>query len=538
MMPKPRKTILLCLALILSVAALYGQFLHNPVVFDDLYFFMEDGGGKHPVSTYRFSIFQPRSLPYATLAWTNGWFGIDLMPFRLGNLLLHAALALALFGFLSTLFAALQGDNQRELGLSTQSTAFFAALLFALHPVATYAAGYLVQRTIVMAAMFSILAMWAYVKGSVREKPILLWLSVPLYYLAVFSKEHAIMLVFVFIGLTVLLHANWLAKLKARVGLFAALFAIAAWVLSARLKIIGAVYEINAPQMLQQTDASLSYLLSVLTQSWLFFKYIFLWLLPNPAWMSVDMREPFAQSVGSVYLLAAMGFVAWGAGALYLLFQRGRLGLLGFGMLFPWLMFFTEFSSVRIQVFVLYRSYLWAVGAACVLPVIIRPLQARLASMILLILAVAALAASMDRLLTFSHPITLWSDAVKLIDGRTNVQGAARIYYNRGTYFIRNGFAEEAIDDFKKAIASEPNFAEAHGNLGAVYLNNAQWTNAITGFTDAINIAKSKGDQPAPVYIYGRAQALENMGNMQEALIDYQESCRLIQLGCKKIVLR
>jgi hypothetical protein len=536
-MTQTKKTGLLGVLLVVFVAVLYGQFLQNPIVFDDLYFFMLDGDGNQPVSSYHFAVFELRSLPYATLAWTKAWFGLDLIPFRVGNLALHAAVTLTLFAFLSALFSAALGENQNEVGLTPQLTAFFATLLFALHPVSTYAAGYLVQRTIVMATLFSMLALWAYVQGSVRKKPILLWLSVPLYYLAVFSKEHAIMLILVLVAITVLLHSDWRAKLKERAVLFAGLFAVAALVLVARRGILGTVYEINAPEMLLQTDASLSYPLSVLTQSWLFFKYVFLWLLPNPAWMSVDMREPFAQSMGSVYLLSAMGFGAWGVGALYLLFQRGRRGLLGFGMLFPWLMFFTEFSSVRIQeVFVLYRSYLWAAGAACVLPVIIGHLQARLAAMFMVVFAIAALALSMERLVTLSHPILLWGDAIKLVEGRSGVQGAARIYYNRGTEFNNSDLVDQAIDDLKQAVILEPRFAEAHGNLGAVYFKKAEWAKALASFTKAIDIAKSKGVPPTTRYIYGRAQALEKMGDMPRALVDYQESCRLIQRGCEKLI--
>ena len=47
-----------------------------------------------------------------------------------------------------------------------------------------------------------------------------------------------------------------------------------------------------------------------------------------------------------------------------LIWRGGRLGLLGFALLAPWLLFATELSAVRIQEqFVLYRSYLWMAPA-------------------------------------------------------------------------------------------------------------------------------------------------------------------------------
>jgi len=86
--------------LLLTAALLYGQFLWNPIVFDDLQFFMVDATGHQPVDDYRYSIFELRSLPYATLAWGKALFGLDLIHFRIENLLLHAAVAIALFFFL------------------------------------------------------------------------------------------------------------------------------------------------------------------------------------------------------------------------------------------------------------------------------------------------------------------------------------------------------------------------------------------------------------------------------------------------------
>lgn len=515
------------------VAALYGQFLWNPILFDDLPFFMVDREGNQPVSNYHYSPFELRSLPYATLAWSKAWFGLDMFHFRVENLILHAAVVLALFGFLNSLFATVWGERAKD-ELSTHAAAFLAALLFALHPVATYAAGYLVQRTIIMATLFCLLAMWSYLYGSIRQKPLWLWLCVPFYYLAVFSKEHAIMLPAALLALTMLLHDDWPAKLKQRWAIFVVLAAIAAVVFFLR-GMLGMVYELNAPEMLVETDGNLSYPLSIITQSWLFFKYSLLWVFPNPSWMSIDMREPFARSMLSPYLLAFCGFVTWGMAAFWLLQKRGRTGLAGFALLFPWVMFFTEFSAVRIQeVFVLYRSYLWAVGAFCLLPVILSRLNARTASFIMAVIALAMFPVSMERLMTFSHPVLLWDDAAKLVKGRTDLPGVYRIYYNRGTELIKIDMPDPAIADLKQAIALSKDFAEGYGNMGAAYLKKGDWQSAVASFSKAIEIAHGRNHSSSPRYIYGRAQAYENMGEINNAQDDYRVSCRLANRGCEK----
>lgn len=515
------------------VSFLYVPFLWNPIVFDDIYFFLQDDQGNQPVSSHHFELLQLRSLPYATLAWTKAWFGLDLINFRVGNLLLHIAVALSLFGFLSRLFAGVLGDSRSQT-LSPRWTAFFAALLFAIHPVSTYAVGYLVQRTIVMATLFSLLALMMYVKGSTQQKPIWLWLSVPLYYLAVFSKEHAIMLPAVMMALTVLLHNDWQNKLKQRWGFWLALLVIAIVVLLSRKGLLGAVYEINAPEMLN--EAKVAYPLSVLTQTWLFFKYMFLWVFPNPAWMSIDMREPFAPTIFSHYLIAAVCFLVWGIGAILLLLKRGLPGLAGFGLLFPWLMFMTEFSSVRIQeVFVLYRSYLWVPGLFCLLPVVTYRLKGRNTTLVLAAVVLTMFPLSMGRLMTLSHPVLLWDDAEKLVKERLNLPGVDRIYYNRGTQLIHVNKPNAAIADLKQAIALSPEFVEAYGNLGAAYIKNSDWLNAVAAFSQAIDIAKGKGKIASARHFDGRARALEALGQFEKAQADYRESCRLGKRACDKV---
>lgn len=522
------------LLLLIAVVVVYGQFLWNPILFDDLPFFMVDNAGNQPVSNYHFSLFELRSLPYATLAWTKAWFGLDLIGFRVGNLLLHAAAVLALFGFLAKLFAAVCGERS-ETDLSPRLAAFFAALLFALHPVATYATGYLVQRTIVMATLFGLLAMLCYLHGSIRHKSLWLWMSVPFYYLAAFSKEHAIMLPFTLLALTMLLHADWRAKLKQRWGIFAALAMIAMFVLLVKRGLLGSGYEIHAQEMLGEIDSQLSYPQSVITQSWLFFKYAWLWLFPNPAWMSVDMREPFARSLFSPYLVATGCFVAWGVGAFWLLLKRGRTGLAGFALLFPWLMFFTEFSTVRIQeVFVLYRSYLWAAGAFCLLPVVFSRFNARVAAFILTIIALAMIAISMERLVTFSHPILLWDDAEKLVQGRSDLPGEYRIYYNRGTEYIKIDQYDMAISDLKRSIELYADQPPAYGNLGWAYIKKGEMEQAVRAYNKAIQLNDERKYPPHPKYHLGRANAHEALKNWAAASADYKMACQIDNKGCDK----
>src|SRR5262249_50269450 len=128
--------------------------------------------------------------------------------------------------------------------------------------------------------------------------------------------------------------------------------------------LLGALYEpFVAPAVgyLPDLEQKLAYPISVITQGWLFFRYLAAWLAPWPGWMSIDMRVPVPSD-----LLAwpqTLGFFLWLAYpicAMLLLRRGGRAGLAGLGLLAPWMLALTEITVARLQEpFVLYRSYLW-----------------------------------------------------------------------------------------------------------------------------------------------------------------------------------
>lgn len=525
------------------VAALYGQFLNNPIFFDDVYFLMLGKDGAQPIDTYRFEWLQPRSFPYATLAWTKDWFGLSLINFRLGNLFIHLAVCIALLGFLSSLFGIVlevSGSNSSvdptKGKLSPNSLALICAILFALHPVATYAVGYLVQRTMLFSTLFSLLAMFSWIRSDKDNKPQLGWMAVPFYYLAAFSKEHAIMLIAIFPTLTAVIYADWRHRLRRKIPTLLAMFVIAIIVAHYRKGFIGSVYEVNADEMLLPASEDRSYILSVMTQMSLFFKYGLLWLAPVPGSMSIDMRESFADLSISRYWIGAIAFLAWGGIGYRLIFKRNRIALLGFAMVYPWLMFMTELSTVRIQeIFVLYRSYLWVVGVLCALPLLLERLAVRTAIVVSIIVSAFLFMLSMERLATMSHPLLLWEDARKVLAGRDNLPGASRIYYNLGTEYIQVGDPKRAIPELKSAIAVAPHFAEAYGNLGAAYVKLESWDLAASAFDEATNIELSRGKTPSAKHLLGGALSFEKIGNAAKSQLSYSELCRIYQHSCDKV---
>jgi tetratricopeptide (TPR) repeat protein len=139
-------------------------------------------------------------------------------------------------------------------------------------------------------------------------------------------------------------------------------------------------------------------------------------------------------------------------------------------------------------------------------------------------------------LLTMSNSYLLWDDAQKLLKGRTDLPGAKRIYYNRGSELIRIGSLREGMRDLKQAIAIDKDFVEAYVNLGAAYFKDGDWNNAINSWNKASEMYAGHGKNLQTFFIHQRAIAYEKTGEMSKALADYSLSCILENMGCDSVL--
>lgn len=536
---------MLSIAFVIALVCLvYGQFLNNPIVFDDVYFF---NGQVHP--EFLGKIFDPslRWLPYATFEWTRVIFGLDLIWFRMGNIALHVINIILLFVFLVKLYGAVLdtkvvADNRLQKTVPHWYIAFFGAAIFAVHPASVYAVAYLSQRSILMATLFMLTMLILFLHGLIKQQKRWLLLSAVAYFFAVLSKEHAIMAPALLIPMMYLLNCFTKQMWRRVLPVFVMYFLIAlyvVWQVKGR-HVIGAMYEVNALDMfarLNQQDSgfdkSLAYPLSVLTQAFLFFKYLLVWCVPSIAWMSVDMYEPFAMRLWAwPHIFGALCFVVYPIVAVYLLRQKDKKGLLGFAMLFPWILFMTEFSTIRIQeTFVLYRTYLWMTGIFIALPLIFQYTSYKRMAAILSLIMLILLGITWERLGSFSHGVILWDDAARLLVGKDNRPGVERVYRNRGASFARMGFQDNAIADYNKALAVYPKYTYVYTDRGLSYFHLKKYQLAIDDFSKAIT------DDPSLVRAYVlRGDVYVVLKDKKAAQHDYAVACaRGVSAGCEKL---
>lgn len=511
------------LSLLAATMLIYIPFIGNAFFFDDVSFFTGDVPGHFANSHFHFDL---RWLPYASLGWTAAIFS-DAVPhfFHLGNMLLHAANVILLFFLLRQLTALVSPVDHKD----TYSNwgAWLGALFFACHPVAVYAVGYVIQRSILMATLFTLAMQLAYLRGLINGQKRWLALSLLFYFLAAFSKEHSLMAPAIVIATTILLRPQICADKRALWATWTGFIAIGLLLVLRTKGIFWTPYEAMATQLFDQQriveSSHILQLLSMLTQASLFFKYLLLWLLPDPAWMSVDMREPFIGSWAAWQGWAGvLGFISYGLLGTKLLLRGGRQGLVGLALLYPWLLFWVEFSSIRVQEpFVLYRSYLWMPGMMLLFPLLLSRWPNRRTMLALGFIVMMLVPLAWNRLWIFGDNYRLWNDAAALLPNE-HVTGADRIFYNRGQALATRHQWDAAAKDFQRVVTISPELAPARYELGMAYVNLKRSQEAINQFDAGIAIDQNDGR-----LYFGKGLSLMQLHEKEQAHQQMKKACGL-----------
>ncbi|MCU0765088.1 MAG: hypothetical protein MUF32_03520 [Burkholderiaceae bacterium] len=529
MKPKTDASLLLyVIGLSAAVVALYWISLGNGLVFDDER--LVDGTifGQYG----HLDRLRARWLSYGSFVWVRQLFGEGWGAQRAVNVALHLGTAFAVYGLLRLLFERTEFPGQERAAAHFAASRTLAlrigVALFALNPVAVYAVAYLVQRSIVMAALFVSLALLSLVKGLVTGRRAWLGVALACYVLAVLSKEHAVTAVAFAIPLYIFVRRPDRRRTLA-VSLAAAAILLAAGALLGRLYggIIGTVFDETSRAyalQLEQLSPGVGerlYPLSIVNQATRFFHYGLLWLIPDVTRMSIDLRPPFPLSLwGWPQTAAALGYLALLAGSCWLVLRRSDVaGLAGLCLLYPALLFVTEFATVWVQdPFVLYRSYLWALTMPGLVALPLIGLKRNVLYALGIVLAGLFAALAFERLLSLRDARSAWADAAAKIDGAAaaNAVGRWRPLLNLGADDLDKGAYETALRHFTEAEALGEPLGSARFSMGVSLQQMKQHGRALEEFARA----EAKGFTEAALY-YHRGESQYATGRFGEAFASF-----------------
>ncbi len=481
----------------LAVLAVYLPGLHNGLLFDDLR--LQDG----TIFQAYGSLLEPRQrmLSYGSFVWVQEVFGEGWWKQRLVNVALHLGVVAALYALLRSLLATARFpqsfEEQPHFAASRTAALRVGVALFALNPVAVYAVAYLVQRSIVMATLFALLACWMFVRGLQTLRAPWFAGALAAYVLAMLSKEYAVMTAALAVPLYVYLRRPPWKQVAVIAAAALVLVAVAAAVLWRTYGgIIGQVFDPQSQELVRQLDtlrpglARQVYPLSILNEAALFFFYGLLWVLPNVQWMSIDVRPPFPLGFASAWhLLGALGYLALLVGAAWMVLRRSNLwGLAALLLLMPLLWYFTEFAVVWVQdPFVLYRSYLWAAALPGLAAIVLTGFKPRTLYILGTVVGLAFAALALERVLSLRDAGSAWADAAEKIDRKAppNAVGRSRAFLNLGAHHLEKGLYAQAERDFAMAEALGDTGGKARFNTGVALQQQKKHAEALRAFAAA-----------------------------------------------------
>jgi hypothetical protein len=198
----PRKSTFLVLLLALAVTLVYWPGLFGPLIFDDEPNLAPVGQWIQGQADWRSVVFGNNSGPLgrpvsmASFVANAAVSGPSILGFKVGNLLIHLLAGLALFALLRRLFSR----DPALAGLGVLLPLVVTAV-WLLHPMLVGTVLYVVQRMALLAVLFMVLAVLAYVQGrldlesgrTLRGHALILGAMPALTALAALSKENGLL---------------------------------------------------------------------------------------------------------------------------------------------------------------------------------------------------------------------------------------------------------------------------------------------------------------------------------------------------------
>ena len=545
-----RNIIRICLlaSILITVIQVYAQFLGNPTVFDDVLLFLNIYDHAQTI----FSV-HARTFPYFSIGFIEVLSNGDIRWNRWVNIALFCCVIVALYFFLQRSITCLYPPEKNKLPWP----ALLTCLWFALNPIAVYAVGYLAQRTILMATLFSILAANMYLRAQEKERNADIASATLFGALAMMCKEHAVLIPVAAIALTPLV-CDWNRNTILRAISFLIFsFPVSYWIIENRTNIIGISYEPYAGEIIDQISLPALFnfsggvwVMSVATQLGVFLKYAVLWLAPSPSFLSVDMRIDFSQHWMGIYGISlALLTLILGCFSLWVTFNNKHSTIvrcLSAAFLYFATLYATELSTIRVQEpFVLYRSFLWAPAYALVVcglisaffqRTLLHPSYWRIALIVVLTIGSLGLIPwTQDRLETFSSEAALWQDAYNKLPSPT-VAGADRIYYNLAGEAFKQKKFEEALAFSEKVLQQNPKAFQGYLAKGTSLLALGDTQGAMEYFNHA-------DAHPHPIEFRGyiqfkRCSVYEKSGKDREQVIDCLKESSKMGYGPAETLLK
>ena len=494
-----------------------------------------------------------RPVAFFTFAVNYHFSQLDIRYWHLLNLVIHLINAILIW-WLTLLIFSTPIMRDQQIARNKKLLAFFTALLFVSHPLATQSVTYIVQRMTSLVAMFYLLSLAFYVTARLSKRGMIVKIllfsgSIMSAMLAMRTKENAFTL-----PLAVLLFEFFFFRTRRlsinfrdyRVILLMLLFlgAILIIPLNYSLSIFDPVSPVGNP------ESVLTPYYYFLTQFSVIIKYIQLLFLP----VSQNLDYDFPISTSFFQIRTLLSFLVLGSLIILAIYLYKRQRIISFGIFWFFITLSVESSFIPLyDVIVEHRTYLPSFGFfLIIIPSLYILLwnKYKSAMAILAIMAVIYSYLTYERNKVWKDDLTLWTDVVskspnkaraitnrgiayanreqwdKAIDDYSRSLGidanAPLTLISRGFAFRNLGQFDKAIDDYTRALEIDANYAIAFCNRGFCYLHRGDLEKSIDDFTRAIELDPGFTDAYS-----NRSAAFLETGQLDKAIADINKAISL-----------
>jgi tetratricopeptide (TPR) repeat protein len=504
----------------LIAALIYSNTFSASFHFDDVPNITDNPKIKHLVNLLDFS--GSRYVGFLTFALNYRFGGLSLFGFHLVNLLIHIANGLLVYGLVRLLLKSPRLLPSPALTPAAPAIALCTALLFVVHPIQTQAVTYIVQRFASLATLFYLLTLLCYLKWRLSppdNNRRHLWYAAAFLatLLAMKTKETTFTLPFMLLLVEIVGFGS--PSRKQWIGLIPFFLTLP-------------IIPLSRPGALGEGEAGFArdaYALSrpdyLFTQCRVIITYLRLLVLPVD--QNLDYDFPASHSLFEPPVILSFLFLtALLLTAVYLLFVSRRaaadprLRLIGFGILWFFLALSIESSIIPIRdVIFEHRLYLPSIGFWLAVTTALFGFFYRwrilvavgLAGLILLFAS-----ATYQRNRVWQDEISLWSDVVN------HSPNKARPHNNVGVAYADQKKPDEALREYKTAIAIQPDYPDAHNNLGNSLEGLGHLEEAIEEYKKVLTLKP----RYAKTY-YNIGMLYYKQGEFSKALEAFEEAIRI-----------
>lgn len=446
--------------------------------------------------------------PLVTLSYAAEYrfFGYNPRVYHLVNLLLHLANCALVF----YLVWLLGGGAPPAL-----PSALVASLLFGVHPLHVESVAWVAERKDVLYAFFFIGSLIYYAEYLKKGAGKYYWLSLAAFVLSVFSKPMAVTLPAVLLLLDYLLKKKITVSDKLLFFAVSLIFSFATYSAQSKLGNISGYTPLH--NLLNASSGIVFYIVKTLVPVNLSCLY------PSPENMGGVFRYLYYASPFVVGLLAAAVYlsgkytnkVIFGS-AFFAVAILPVIHLIPAGYAVP-----ADRNTYvpLIGLFYLAGEFFSRLyfsqprpGAA-----VAAPARRSALALAAVVLTVVLSALSYKRAAVWKDSMTLWDDAVK-----NYPSSPAPAYNNRGDAYNRAGDPEKAIENYTKAVESDPSFADAYFNRGNALQSSGELPRALADYNEAIRLEPKN-----PKAYVNRANVFASNGSKDLALADLDTALRL-----------